>query len=85
MQAITFSEITKKLGISANDMVHYHEQGNKGIIEIDLKRSGVVKEKDDLFSNIYSMSEDVGIEDWSQNHDYYLYGTAKRDEDSDDD
>ena len=36
MQTITLREITRRLGISPDDQVAYHEQGNKGIIEIDL-------------------------------------------------
>ena len=65
-------------------MVNYHEKGDKGIIEVDLKviRHKKQKKTDEpnVFENILEMSEDVGIEDWSLNHDHYLYGTPKRKE-----
>ena len=34
---LTLKEITKKIGISPDDVVQYREKGDKGIIEIDLK------------------------------------------------
>lgn len=83
MQTFTLQEITRRLGISLNDLVRYRKQGDKGIIEIDLnakKRNEGSKEPIDLFANIYSMSEDVGIDDWALNHDHYLYGNPKRNE-----
>jgi hypothetical protein len=36
MQTATLKEATEKLGVSLNDMVHYHTLGNKAIIQIDL-------------------------------------------------
>lgn len=37
MQTATLKEATEKLGVSLDDMVHYHARGNRAIIEIDLK------------------------------------------------
>ena len=79
---LTLKEITKKLGVSPDDVVQYREKGDKGIIEVDLKVIRQKKQKKeielDVFENILNIAEDVGIEDWSLNHDFYLYGTPKR-------
>ena len=83
MQTFTFQEITKRLGISPSDLVRYRRQGNKGIIEFELRSKDPdegAKEPSDLLGNIYSMSENMGIDDWALNHDHYLYGTPKRNE-----
>jgi hypothetical protein len=39
MQTFTWQEITRRLGISPDDLVRYHQRGNKGIIELELKSS----------------------------------------------
>ena len=82
---LTLKEITKKIGISPDDVVQYREKGDKGIIEIDLKVIRRKKQKKkielDIFENILTIAEDIGIEDWSLNHDHYLYGTPKRTKD----
>ncbi|MFQ5825059.1 MAG: hypothetical protein ACE5JB_13480 [bacterium] len=74
--------MTKKLGISPAEPVNYHEQGDKGIIEIDLiairSSQSSQEEELDVYTNILCMAEDVGMEDWSLNHDHYLCGTPKR-------
>lgn len=36
MQTATLKEATERLGVSLNDMVHYHTLGDKAIIQIDL-------------------------------------------------
>lgn len=40
-------------------------------IEMSLKRYN------NVLSKLISISEDLGIEDLSENHDHYLYGTEK--------
>jgi hypothetical protein len=83
MQTFTWQEITRRLGISPDDLVHFRRQGDKGIIEVKLKSKRPEKGPEgtpDLFGKIYSMSENVGIDDWALNHDHYLYGTPKHDE-----
>ncbi len=37
MTTATLKEAAEKLGVSLDDMVHYHAHGNRAIIEIDLK------------------------------------------------
>lgn len=82
MPITTFKEVAKKLGISLDDLVYYHKQGDKCIIEVDLnstRHTGQLEKNEvDVFGNILAMAEDVGIKDWSLNHDHYLYGTPKR-------
>jgi hypothetical protein len=39
MQTATLKEVTEKLGVSFNDPVEYQTQGNRAIIQIDLKIS----------------------------------------------
>lgn len=82
MAVATLKEITEKIGIKPDDMVSYHEEKGKGIIEIDFKKVHRTKnEKDDdvnVFENIIKMAENLGIEDLAENHDHYLYGTPKR-------
>ncbi|MCI0613135.1 hypothetical protein L0244_09110 [bacterium] len=39
MQTATLKEATEKLGVSLNDMVHFHTWGDKAIIQIDLNLS----------------------------------------------
>ena len=82
MATATFKKATKELGLSPDDVVTYHKKGGKGIIEVDFnklhrKKSNQNREKN-AFESILSMAEDVGIKDWSYNHDHYLYGTPKR-------
>ena len=83
MTTATLKEITKKLGVAQDDLVNFYEEGDNGIIKVDLKKNRdknkVEKEAPDVFDNILSISQDVGIKDWSLNHDHYLYGTPKRD------
>jgi hypothetical protein len=83
MPTTTLKKATEELGVSLDDIVNYHKQGNKALIEIELK----ISEKDemqnsgiDVFAKIMAMAEDIGIKDWSINHDHYLYGTPKRTE-----
>lgn len=82
MPTATLKEITKKIGIAPDDIVKYREKGDKGIIEFDLKIIRHKKQKrvddQDVFENILVISENVGIKDWSLNHDHYLYGIPKR-------
>lgn len=81
MQIATLKKATEELGVSLDDIVHYQKKGKKAIIEIDLQRSRPTMDKDsevDVFDHIVSISEDLGIRDWSINHDHYLYGTPKR-------
>lgn len=81
MQTATLRAATEQLGISLEDIVQYHKKGKKAIIEIDLKHPHAESEKKseaDVFDNIVAMSEDIGIKDWSLNHDHYLYGVPKR-------
>ncbi len=58
-------------------MATYHKKGRKCIIEVDFDKLRR-KEKEDAFQSILSISEDIGIKDWSVNHDHYLYGTPKQ-------
>ena len=81
MPTATLKEATEKLGISLDDFVNYHKEDDKGIIEFDFKKKKQNKEKElNIFDNILNMSEDVGVNDWSKNHDHYLYGTPKCEE-----
>ena len=80
MKSAPLIDVAKIFGISLDRTVRYRRKGNKGIIEVELsppeaEQDGV---KADPFSNILSMAEDVGIRDWSVNHDHYLYGADKR-------
>lgn len=82
MTVATLKEITKKIGIKPDDIVSYHEEKGKGIIEIDFKKLHHSKRKknDDVnvFENILNMAENLGMEDLAENHDHYMYGTPKR-------
>ena len=81
MRKMTLKDVTKKLGISLDEVVTYHKKGDKAVIEVNLKANGAqkpTKEKNQVLSNLLGMAEDVGIDDWSLNHDHYLYGTPKR-------
>ena len=83
MQTATLRKATEDLGISLDDIVFYRTLGNKAIIEFDLKlpsAKAADNSEPDVFDKILAMSEDVGIKDWAQNHDHYLYGTPKRQE-----
>ena len=77
MTTATLKKATKDLGLSPDDVVTYHKKGHKCIIEVDFNKRRQV-DKEDAFKSILSMSEDVGIKDWSANHDHYLYGTPKQ-------
>ena len=84
MTTATLKEITEKIGIKPEDIVTYHEKKGKGIIEVDFKkihRQNTQKmEATDVFANIIANSQSVGINDLAKNHDHYLYGTPKRDD-----
>ncbi len=83
MPTATLKKVTEELGVSLDDIVHYDKHGNKALIEVDLKNHKKDKGKDadvDVFAKIMAMAENVGIKDWSINHDHYLYGTPKRTE-----
>jgi hypothetical protein len=36
-----------------------------------------VKKRENVLSKLIDISEDLGIEDLAENHDYYLYGNKK--------
>jgi len=36
-----------------------------------------VNKKENVLSKLIDISEDLGIEDLAENHDFYLYGTRK--------
>ena len=82
MTTATLKEIIKELGVTQDDLVNYRQEGDKGIIEVDLKlirkKNNVENEGPEVFNNILSIAEDIGITDWSLNHDHYPYGTPKR-------
>lgn len=83
MAVATLKEATKKLGISLDDKVYFYTKGNKKIIEAEFKVEKKKHDKNsakDVFSDILAMSRDVGIKDWAENIDHYLYGTPKRSE-----
>ena len=77
MATATLKKATLELGLSPDDMVTYHKKGSKCIIEADCGKRHR-NEKEDAFQSILSISEDIGIKDWSVNHDHYLYGTPKQ-------
>ena len=77
MATATLKKATLELGLSPDDMATYHKKGRKCIIEVDFDKLRR-KEKEDAFQSILSISEDIGIKDWSGNHDHYLYGTQKQ-------
>jgi hypothetical protein len=37
----------------------------------------VVKKRENVLSKLIDISEDLGVEDLAENHDYYLYGNQK--------
>lgn len=75
---LQIKDVAKKFGISPDDFVTCYADGNKAVIEIDLKTKSSQAEEIDVFTRILSMAEEVVIRDWSLNHDHYLYGTPKR-------
>ena len=81
MAVATLKEATEKLGLSSDDVVTFYKKGNKRIIEADFEakknKQGKSRAKD-VFADILAMSRDVGIKDWAENIDHYLYGTPKR-------
>ena len=46
-----------------------------GSYEIFIERA--LKRHENVLSKLINISEDLGIEDLSENHDHYLYGTEK--------
>lgn len=77
MQTATLRKATEELGISLDDVVFYRTLGNKAIIEFDFKLPPTKvadNSEPDVFDKILAMAEDVGVKDWAQNHDHYLYG-----------
>lgn len=36
-----------------------------------------VKKRENVLSKLIDISEDLGVEDLAENHDYYLYGNQK--------
>jgi bifunctional DNA-binding transcriptional regulator/antitoxin component of YhaV-PrlF toxin-antitoxin module len=83
MTTATLKEITEKVGIKPDDVVTYHEEKGKGIIEVDfsvLKKQSTVVEEDERLGKILGISEELGIKDWAENHDHYIYGSPKKNE-----
>jgi hypothetical protein len=85
MPTATLKEAEEKLGLSPDDTVQYEEVGevgNEAIIKIQLHiKEKVGKKKKtakELFDWIVENGEHMGITDWAENHDHYLYGTPKR-------
>jgi hypothetical protein len=76
---MTFEKITKKLGISPNDIVRYHRHGKTAIIEIDIENPEKKNNnnKNDSIFNLGQNPVSTGLSDGSVNHDKYIYNKNK--------
>ena len=76
----TLRQAVQDLGVALDEIVVYRKRGKKAIIEIDLARPQAAQKETggNVFDKIVAMSENIGIKDWSLNHDHYLYGAPKR-------
>jgi len=75
MATATLKETTQKFGLRMTDIVKYQKKGKKILIEVELDEE---KKAETVFDFVVANSVEVGISDWSENHDHYLYGTPKR-------